>query len=129
MTERARFIEHKGKKIFVLDFSNCQPSEMLALVDECARQVRSQPKKSIYTVTIATGAKFDFDVVNKLKQLTSENEPYVIKSAVVGMTGMQQVVLMIVSNFSNRKFELFDSVEKAKEFFASETGDGVSLPE
>lgn len=122
MMEKAQFIEHKGKKIFVLDFSNCQPAEMLALVDECARLVRSQPKKSVYTITVANGAKFDFDVVNKLKELTKDNEPHVIKSAVVGMTGMQQVVLMIVSNFSNRSFEVFDNIEKAKEFFASDRG-------
>ena len=120
--EKAQFIEHKGKKIFVLDFSACKPSEMLSLIDECARQVRSQPKKSVYSITIATGAKFDFDVVDKLKLLTRENEPYVIKSAVVGMSGLQQVVLMIVSSFSSRTFELFDTVEYAKEFFAADRG-------
>ena len=118
--ERAYFIEHKGKKIFILDFSDCQPPEMLSIIDECARQVQAQPKKSIYTVTIATGGKFDFDVVDKLKKLTTDNEPYVIKSAVVGTTGMQQVVLMIVSNFSNRKFELFDDLESAKKFIAAD---------
>lgn len=120
--ERARFIEHKEKKIFVLDFSNCQPAEMPALIDECARQVQSQPDKSVYTITITTGAKYDFDTVDKLKRLTKENEPHVIKSAVVGASGMQQVLLMLVSNFSNRTFEMFDSVEKAKEFFASDRG-------
>ena len=121
--EKAKFIEHKGKKIFLLDFSGCQPAEMLPYIEECAHQVRSQPKKSVYTITIAGGgAKFDASVVDKLKQLTKDNEPYVIKSAVVGATGMQQVVLMIVSNFSSRKFELFDDVEKAKAFFAADLG-------
>ena len=118
--ERAQFIEYKGKKIFVLDFCNCKPTEMQPIINECALQVRSQPKKSVYTITIATGAKYDLDVVEKLKQLTREHEPYVIKSAVVGASGMQQVLLMIVSNFSNRKFEMFDDMEKAKEFFASD---------
>ena len=120
--EKAQFIDYKGKKIFVLDFSNCQPSQMLPLIDECARQVRAQPKKSIYTITIATGAKFDFDIVDKLKLLTKDNEPHVIKSSVVGMSGLQQVLLMIVSSFSSRTFELFDTVEYAKEFFAADRG-------
>lgn len=120
--ERARFVDYKGKKIFMLDFTDCQSSEMPVYIDECARQVRSQPKKSVYTITIGTGAKFDFDVVDKLKLLTRDNEPYVIKSAVVGTSGMQQVLLMIVSNFSKRKFELFDSVEQAKEFIAADHG-------
>ena len=115
-------VEYKGKKIFVLDFSNCLPPEIPPLIDNCARQIRSQPKKSIYTIVNATGTKFDSTVVDKLKQLTKENEPFVIKSAVVGLSGMQQVVLMIVSSFSNRTFEQFDTVEKAKEFFASQPG-------
>ncbi|HEX9079988.1 MAG TPA: hypothetical protein VF795_10390 [Desulfuromonadaceae bacterium] len=119
--EKAHFIEHMGKKIFILDFSNCQPAEMLPLIDECARQVQAQPKKSIYTVTVATGGKFDSAVVDRLKKLTSENEPHVIRSAVVGLTGMQQVVLMIVANFSGRKFEMFDDLAQAKKFIAADT--------
>jgi len=120
--ERAHFIEHAGKKIFILDLSGCQPADMLPSIEECARQVQAQPQKSIYTVTIATGGKFDFDVVDKLKALTRENEPHVIKSAVVGMTGMQQVLLMIVANFSNRTFEMFDDLEQAKQFIAADQG-------
>lgn len=118
----ARFIEYKGKKIFLLDLGNCPAAEVLPLIDECARQVQSQPQKSIYTIVQVAGASFDLTVVDKLKQLTKGNGPFVIKSAVVGMTGMQQVLLMIVSSFSNRKFELFDSVEKAKEFIALDRG-------
>ena len=120
--EKAHFIEHMGKKVFILDFSNCQPSEMLPLIDECARQVQAQARKSIYTVTIATGGKFDAAVVDKLKKLTRENEPHVIKSAVVGTTGMQQVALMLVSSFSNRKFEMFDDLAQAKKFIAADQG-------
>lgn len=93
---------------------------MPLVIDECARKVRSQPKKSVYTITIVTGAKFDVNVVEKLKELTKENEPFVIKSAVVGMSGLQELVLMMVSTFSKRKFELFDSVDAAKKFFASD---------
>ncbi len=86
------------------------------------RQVQAQAKKSIYTVTIATGGKFDAAVVDKLKKLTRENEPHVIKSAVVGTTGMQQVALMLVSSFSNRKFEMFDDLAQAKKFIAADQG-------
>jgi len=118
--ERAHFIEHAGKKIFILDFSDCQPAEMLPIIEECARQVQTQPKKSVYTITIAKGAKFDFNCVEKLKLLTKDNEPYVIKSAVVGMSGLQQLLLMIVSSFSNRKFELFEDLQQAKKFIAAD---------
>jgi hypothetical protein len=119
--ERSYFIEHAGKKIFILDFTDCQPAEMLPIIEECGRQVQKQPSKSVYTITIARGGRFDFNCVEKLKQLTKDNEPYVIKSAVVGMSGLQQLLLMIVSSFSNRKFELFDELQQAKKFIAADS--------
>jgi hypothetical protein len=114
--ERAQFIKHKGKKIFVLDCSNCLPSEVIPLIDECAHEVRTQPEKSVLTLTIATGSRFDLETTNKLKNLTRDNEPYVIKSAIVGISGLQEVVLMTVAKFSRREFHIFDDIEKAKDF-------------
>jgi hypothetical protein len=118
--ERARFIDHKGKKIFLLDCSNCLPSDINPLIEECGRQVQSQPQKSVLTLTIAGGGRFDLETINKLKNLTRDNEPYVKKSAVVGISGLQEVVLMTVSRFSNRKFHLFKDSESAKDFLVSD---------
>ncbi len=119
--EKAHFIEHAGKKIFILDVSGCQPAEMSPLIEECARQIRSQPSKSVYSVTIATGGKFDAGVIEQFKRLTKGNEPHVIKSAVVGVTGMQQVALMLISTFSNRTFEVCGDLEQAKRYIAADT--------
>ena len=114
--ERSRFIEHKGKQIYVLDCSGCGTADIHEIIDECARVVQAQPEKSVLTMTIAGGGKFDNDIIAKLKVLTKGNEPYVKKAAVVGMAGLYKVVLMAVSMFSNREFHLFDTAEEAKDF-------------
>jgi len=114
--ERSRFIEHKGKKIYKIDCSDCKPADIHPLIDECARIVRAQPPKSVLTMTIAGGGKFDNDIVGKLKELTKGNDPYVKKAAVVGMSGLYKVVLMAVSMFSKREFHMFDTEEEAKDF-------------
>ena len=114
--ERSRFIDHKGKRIYMLDCSGCSTAEISQIIDECARVVQSQPPKSVLTMTIAGGGKFDNEIVSKLKNLTKGNEPYVKKAAVVGMSGLYKVVLIAVSMFSNREFHLFDTVEEAKDF-------------
>ena len=80
--------------------------------------VRSQPPKSVLTMTIAGGGKFDNDIVGRLKDLTKGNEPYVKKAAVVGMSGLYKVVLMAVAMFSKREFHMFDTAEEAKDFLA-----------
>jgi len=116
--ERSRFIDHKGKRIFMLDCSGCKPADIHVIIDECARVVQSQPPKSVMTMTIAGGGKFDNEIITKLKELTKANEPYVKKAAVVGMTGLYKVVLTAVSMFSKREFHLFDTEEEAKDFLS-----------
>jgi len=114
--ERSRFIPHKGKQSYMIDCSGCKPADIHPLIDECARMVRSQPPKSVLTMTIAGGGKFDNEIITKLKELTKGNEPYVKKAAVVGMSGLYKVVLMAVAMFSNREFHMFDTTEEAKDF-------------
>ena len=116
--DRARFIEHRGKKIFLLDCSDATIEEINAIADECARQVRVQPPNSVLTLTVAGGGKFSPDTIQKLKELTKGNKPYVKASAVVGITGLYKVVLSAVSLFSERRFHMFDEVEEAKDFLA-----------
>jgi len=118
--ERARFIDHKGKKIFLLDCSNCLPSDINTLIEICAHQVQCQPEKSVLTLNIAGGGRFDLETINKLKKLTRDNEPYVRKSAVVEVSGLQEVVLMTVARFSKREFHLFNDRETAMDFLVSD---------
>ncbi len=118
--ERSRFIQHQGREIYMLDCSGCSPGDVLSIIGECARQVRARPEKSVRTLTVAGGGKFDNDVLQGLKELTQGNAPYVEKAAVVGVTGLYKVVLNAIKVFSKREFHLFDTVEEAKDFLATD---------
>lgn len=118
--ERSRFIIHKGKQIYQLDCSTCQPEDYLPIIEECARIVQSQPKKTVRTLTIAGGGCFDKATIDGLMILTKENEPYVVKSAVVGVSGLQKVALQTVASFSKREFRTFDDLEEAKDYLVSD---------
>jgi hypothetical protein len=116
MNERARFIDHLGSKIFMLDFTGCDAEQGMAIVAEAERQIRSQAEKSVVTMVVATGAKFNNQFANSLKDLAAGNEPYVIASAIVGLAGMQSIILNAVSLLSKREFKLFAEVDQAKEY-------------
>ena len=118
--QRCQFVDHKGKKVLVLDCTGCQPEDFDAMIDECARVVQSQPQNSVLTMTIAAGGMFDSGTVEKLKNLTRDNAPFVRQSAVVGVTGLQKVVLTAVSLFSKRKFNLFDDKQAAMDFLTAD---------
>jgi hypothetical protein len=114
--ERAKFIEHKGIKIFLIDFSNCPIEEALDVIKVAQPQIRGNPEKSVLTMTYTDGGKFDSELISSLKEFTQGNEPYVKAAAVVGIKGLQKIVLDSVSFFSDREFATFDDMEKAKEY-------------
>ena len=117
--ERAHFVAHKGKQIFRMDCTGASLDEMNAVIDECIRQVRNQPQKSVLTLTIAGGSAFSGETITKLKELARDNTPYVKAGAIVGITGLYKVVFSAVSVFSKRRFYLFDTVEEAMDFLVN----------
>ncbi|MDH3997326.1 MAG: hypothetical protein OET90_00665 [Desulfuromonadales bacterium] len=114
--ERAKFVEHKGQQIFLMDCTDTTLDEMTQIIEECARAVRSQPEKSVLTLIVAGGSAFSADTISRLKELARDNAPYVRASAIIGVTGLYKVVFNAVSMFSKRRFYLFDSTEEAMDF-------------
>lgn len=117
--DRAKFIDHKGTQIFMMDCTETSLEEMNGIIAECARQVRCQPEKSVFTLIIAGGSAFSGETVSKLKELARDNAPYVEASAIVGVTGLYKVVFNAVAMFSKRRFYLFDTTEEALDFLAA----------
>lgn len=119
--DRAKFVAHKGKQIFKMDCTHATLEEMNAVIEACIREVRSQPEKSVLTLTIAGGTSFSGETITKLKELARDNTPYVKAGAIVGITGLYKVVFSAVSMFSKRRFHLFDTVDEAMDFLAGYT--------
>jgi hypothetical protein len=55
-----------------------------------------------------------------LKEFTRHNKPYVIAAAVVGITGLKQIIYNAVLKFSGRNLVAFDSVDRAKDWLAGQ---------
>jgi hypothetical protein len=118
---RARFVEHKGKQIFTMDCTDASLEEINEVIEECIRQVRSQPEKSVLTLIVSGGSDFSGETISRLKALARDNAPYVKASAIVGVKGLYKVVFNAVAMFSKRSFNLFDSVDEAMDFLADYT--------
>jgi hypothetical protein len=113
---RVRFIEYKNQQILELDLSYCNPEEVLAVIREGADVIRSRPERSLLTLTKTEGASFDSSVIKAMKEFTKGNEPYVRAAAIVGVKGLQKVVLDAVSLFSKREFGVYGKEDQAKEY-------------
>ncbi len=116
---RARFIEHAGKPILLMDFDTDDVEEFLAAIDESRAIITKQPPESVLTLVWAGRARFDPRVVEALKKLVADNRPYVKAGAVAGMNALQRIVYRLVMQFTGRKnLRTFETLEEAKAWLA-----------
>ncbi|HYW06036.1 MAG TPA: hypothetical protein VE913_03715 [Longimicrobium sp.] len=119
---RIRFIEQRGKRILLIDFSGLQKTdEILAEVETARALVAAQPPASLLTLTHVKGARYTPPVMEALKKLAADNKPYVRAAAVVGMEGLHRVLYRAVILFSRRNIEAFDSMNEAREWLATQS--------
>ena len=95
-----------------------QPSmaEAQKTVDSAKRLIRSESESSLLILTDVTGARYNLETVEKLKEFANGNKPYVKASAVIGLDGMKKIIYNAVKKFSGRNIPAFDDTEKAKEW-------------
>jgi hypothetical protein len=118
--EHVRFIEHKGKKILHLDFSRKKADEVLPIIEHARSTIGAQPPKSVFTLTDVTETGFNAKISDAMKEFVAHNKPYVAASAVVGVTGLKQIIFNAVMKFSGRQLHAFDSLTEAKEWLAKQ---------
>lgn len=121
--ERTRFIEHRGSRILLLDYSGItDPAEALREIELSRKMVARQPPGSLLALTYVRDARYNTEIVQALKGLVEHNRPYVKASAVVGLAGIQRAVYQTLLLFSKRVIRTFDDMEEAKDWLVEQQG-------
>jgi hypothetical protein len=84
MHERIQFIDHQGKKILLVDLSNCSADEVEEIVRRVPDYTTVQPLGSVLVLTDFNGASFDRDAILAVKETAVFDKPFVKKSALIG---------------------------------------------
>lgn len=110
-----RFIDHKGTRIVFLDFAGVKdPAVGLALVAESGRFVQALPRdKSGLSCTDVSDTRYTREVLEAFKVMTKGNAPYIRAAAVVSDSPMHRAAISMISLFSGRKLQTFDSRTQA----------------
>jgi hypothetical protein len=117
MMSRTQHITYKGKVIFMMDFSNLtKTQEIQELIIESALYIRSQPKGSVLTLTNLTGMYFSNEVRDLFNNFLKGNKPYIKGSAVVGLSGLQQILYNGLMKVTGRDLKSFTGESNAKEW-------------
>jgi len=118
--KRVQFVEHQGKRILMTDFSGADPQLLKAIAAECFHGVSRQPPKSLRTLSDIAGAEYSGEVLNILTELVTKNRPYVLRGAVVGVTGLRFFALKTLISVSKRPIKLFDTRLQALDWLAND---------
>jgi hypothetical protein len=110
---------HNRKPIFHMDFSNLNnPAEIKGLIDESIRYIRTQPPSSVLTLTNIQGMHFSNEIKGMFNDFIKGNKPYVKAGAVIGISGLQQIVYNGLMKVTGRDIKAFSSAEEAKNWLA-----------
>jgi hypothetical protein len=114
---RNQQIIHKGKVIYHMDFSNLNNvQEIKGIISESIKYIRSQPKESTLTLTRINGMHFSNEIKDLFNDFIKGNKPYVKSGAVVGLSGLQQIVYNGLMRVTGRDIKSFPDELSAKEW-------------
>ncbi len=119
--KRAYWIEHKRKKILFIDFSNTNAEGVNEAIAEAKPIIAGEAPQSVLCLVETHGTPFALDIGQAIKQFTQHNKPFMKMTAIVGVDGLQQVLLNSAIVFSRRKnLVVRESREKALDFLVSQ---------
>jgi hypothetical protein len=119
--ERVQLIIHQGKKILYSDFSNLQFVEDVSeVMKEVTKYVHVQPLNSIYSLINVEGTHFNNDIKSMFAEVAKSNKPFVKVSAIVGISGLKQIMYKAIMKLSGRNDECFSTIEQAKDWLVKQ---------
>jgi hypothetical protein len=114
--EHVQFITFQGKRILLVDMSNAQQEDALAILSEAKKVIGTQLPQSLLTLTDVSEMRYNVAVAQAFKDLSVFDKPIVRAAAVVGVDGLMKIMLNGIIKVSSRQFGLFDSREQAQEW-------------
>lgn len=118
--ERIRFIEHRGKRILLIDVSHCSAHELATLARLVPSYVTTEPRESVLLLADFTGAEFDRIAIDRLKESTVFDRPHLKRSAWVGIESLPKVFYEHIKSFSRRDLPAFKTREEALDWLVRE---------
>jgi hypothetical protein len=120
----ARFVEHKGKMIYYVDYSNIKTNdEFLAVIKQTnafREKIKAEGKSNLLMLVDLSGSFVYGEVLEEIKKAGKFTKEITAREAVVGITGGKKILLKIVQTITQMNLRVFDTLEEAKDWLVSE---------
>lgn len=111
------FLTHKGIDIYYMDFSGLRTEqEIVEVINESKAHIRKQHPKSVMGLANIDNMHFNSTIKELFADFIKGNKDYMKASAVVGVTGLKQIVFNGVMKITGRDVKSFGSVADAKDW-------------
>ncbi|MFH1459565.1 MAG: STAS/SEC14 domain-containing protein [Candidatus Omnitrophota bacterium] len=122
MSNRIRWIDYKGKKILVHDYSELKGFNRGGeqVLNEVSNFIDKLTENNILELIDVRNSYGDLDSIKKMKEMSKKMQPHVKKCAIIGVTGVKKVLLDTINVFSQRQIKPFATEEEAKEWLVAE---------
>lgn len=115
-TDRLSEVVVRGKRVLCVDLAGMQlrqKPEFYEVIEALRERVAGAEPRSVLIATNVTNSAFDADVSRTIASCARHNGPFVKASAVVGVSGIQTVVLSAIRSQTGREFHLARSMPEA----------------
>ena len=118
---RGAFVEHQGVRMLVVDATNLREfDDFIAMIGRFEGLIRGEPQGSVRVVMHVAGLHFDRRSVSAIKGVFVRVQPWIRASCLVGVTGLQRVLLQVLNQVAKRERPLFDTLDQAKDWLATQ---------
>jgi hypothetical protein len=127
--DRVRFIEHRGHRVLLIDYSNLSDeNEMLEMIEERTEAVSKEPPGSVLTLADLSGAHVTRDAIQRLKEANVLEKPFVRRAALVGADTLSpKGATESIATFAAKHWGRFATREEALDWLVSETADTAAI--
>jgi len=115
-----QFINHRGKQIFLMDFSNAQSTpEINQTVEEIKKTVELHRSQSLLALVDFTGMAIDRERTRIIKGMVAHNRPYIRFVALVGLGFFKSIAFRVMLQLTGRRnHRVFRTREKGLDWLA-----------
>jgi len=114
------WMEHKGKKILYIDYSNQTKEDTIKMLDD-VKEVFLKLDEKVLVLDNFEGCFASDEFMKKAKEYGKEYfAPKKKKAAALGINGIKKILLSAFNTFSSDKLVPFDTKEEALEYLVKE---------
>jgi hypothetical protein len=121
LSTRSGFVDHRGTRLLIVDASGLRAAaDIQALIVHTESLIRTEPPTSVRIAMVVHGFRFDRQSAAAVKGVFARVQPWILASALVGVAGLQRVLLHMLNQVARRERGLFDTLDAAKDWLVGQ---------